>query len=167
MLQQDFTSKRTFSVKDRCALQLSYATLVTYKLVFGARQFQFLCRVIFDSSGQTDLNLFFLILQTPKPSTKKKEILLLSPRFVHIFFLLLNYCDNGFLTEGHMEAAISISYRGHPVRFKKTSAAPFCSRSPSCEEPGSAHEQTCKISREVDTCVEWGWPDTLRTIHVA
>ena len=67
---------------------------------------------------------------------------------------------------------------------------------PSCEEPGSAHEQTCKISREelphpikqrrdelrkrnffvslplrcrllilVDSCAEWGWPDTLGTIQ--
>ena len=67
---------------------------------------------------------------------------------------------------------------------------------PSCKEPGSAHEQTCKISREelphpikqrrdelrkwnfffslplrwrllisVDSCAEWGWPDTLRTIQ--
>ena len=36
----------------------------------------------------------------------------------------------------------------HPVYFQKNSAAPFASRSPSCEEPGSAHEQTCKISRE-------------------
>ena len=66
----------------------------------------------------------------------------------------------------------------------------------SCEEPGSAHEQTCKISREelpnpikqrqdelrkknffvslplwwrllisVDSCAEWGWPDTLGTIQ--
>ena len=65
---------------------------------------------------------------------------------------------------------------------------------PSCEEPGSAHEQTCKISREklphplkqrrdelrkrnffvslplwcrllilLDSCAEWGWPDTLGT----
>ena len=69
---------------------------------------------------------------------------------------------------------------------------------PSCEEPGSAHEQTCKISREelpnlfkqrrdelrernffvsltlwwrllisVDSCAEWGWPDTLGTIQGA
>ena len=69
---------------------------------------------------------------------------------------------------------------------------------PSCEEPGSAHEQTCKISREelphpikqrrdelrkryffvslplcwrllilVDSCAEWGWPDTLQTIQGA
>ena len=60
---------------------------------------------------------------------------------------------------------------------------------PSCKEPGSAHEQTCKISREelphpikqrnffvslplrcrllilVDSCAEWGWPDTLGTIQ--
>ena len=67
---------------------------------------------------------------------------------------------------------------------------------PSCEEPWSAHEQTCKISREelpdpikqrrdelrknhffvslplqcrllilVDSCAEWGWPDTLGTIQ--
>ena len=71
-------------------------------------------------------------------------------------------------------------------------------RVPSCEEPGSAHEQTCKISREelphpikqrrdelgekkffvslplrcrllitVDSCAEWGWPDTLGTIQGA
>ena len=67
---------------------------------------------------------------------------------------------------------------------------------PNCEEPGSAHEQTCKISREelpnpikqrrdelrkrnffvslplqrrllilVDSCAEWGWPDTLGNIQ--
>ena len=67
---------------------------------------------------------------------------------------------------------------------------------PSCEEPWSAHEQTCKISREelphpikqrrdeqrknyffvslpfqcrllilVDSCAEWGWPDTLGTVQ--
>ena len=67
---------------------------------------------------------------------------------------------------------------------------------PSCEEPWSAHEQTCKISGEelphpikqrrdelrknkffvslplqcrllilVDSCAEWGWPDTLGTIQ--
>ena len=30
VLQQDFTSKRTFFEKDRYALHLSYATLVTY-----------------------------------------------------------------------------------------------------------------------------------------
>ena len=67
---------------------------------------------------------------------------------------------------------------------------------PSFEEPGSAHEQTCKVSREepphpikqrrdelrkryffvslslwwrllilVDSCAEWGWPDTLKTIQ--
>ena len=66
---------------------------------------------------------------------------------------------------------------------------------PSCKEPGSAHEQTCKIFREelphpikqrrdelrkinffvslplwwrllisVDSCAEWGWPDTLGTL---
>ena len=67
---------------------------------------------------------------------------------------------------------------------------------PSCEEPGSAHEQTSKFSREelphpfkqrrdelrernffvsltlwwrllisVDSCAEWGWPDTLGSIQ--
>ena len=68
---------------------------------------------------------------------------------------------------------------------------------PSCKEPESAHEQTCKISREelphplqtetrwtereatlclsdplvkalhfcLDSCTEWGWPDTLGTIQ--
>ena len=66
----------------------------------------------------------------------------------------------------------------------------------SCEEPWSAHEQTCKISRDelpnpikqrrddlrknhffvylpfqcrllilVDSCAEWGWPDTLGSIQ--
>ena len=72
----------------------------------------------------------------------------------------------------------------------------LATRVPSCEEPGSAHEQTCKISREelshpiklrrdelrqrnffvslplwcrlhilVDSCAEWGWPDTHGTIQ--
>ena len=41
MLQQDFTSKRTFSEIDRCALYLSYVTFGTYVPVSGDKQFQF------------------------------------------------------------------------------------------------------------------------------
>ena len=83
------------------------------------------------------------------------------------------------------------------VYFKKISAA-LATGVPSCEKPGSAHEQTCQISREelphpikqrrdelrkryffvslplwwsllilVDSCAEWGCPDTLGFIQGA
>ena len=51
VLQQLFTTKGNFSEKDRYALHLSYATLVTYVPVLGPEQFQFPCRVIFENSA--------------------------------------------------------------------------------------------------------------------
>ena len=86
----------------------------------------------------------------------------------------------------------------HPVVYtsRKSLQHLLATGVPSCEEPWSAHEQTCKISREelphpikqrqnelrknhffvslplqcrllilVDSCAEWGWPDTLGTIQ--
>ena len=49
VFEQDFKSKRTFPEEEkRCAIYLSYATLVTYVPVLGAEKFQFPCRIIFD-----------------------------------------------------------------------------------------------------------------------
>ena len=41
-----------------------------------------------------------------------------------------------------------LTEKRHPVYFQKTSAAPFGNRSPQPRGAWSAHEQTCKISRE-------------------
>ena len=40
------------------------------------------------------------------------------------------------------------SVTSHPVFFQKTSAAPFGNKSPQLRGAWSAHDQTCKISRE-------------------
>ena len=68
------------------ALHLSYATLVTYVPPFGAKQFQFPCRVIFDNSNQAGFNWFLLILQTAKHATQKWKLCCCSKDFFVYFF---------------------------------------------------------------------------------
>ena len=81
-------------------LHLSYATLVTYVPVLGAKQFQFPWNVIFNDFAQTLLNWFLLLFQTAKPSTQKMKLCCCPQGFL-MYIFLFNYCDNGCLTEEH------------------------------------------------------------------
>ena len=109
--------------------------------------------------------------------------------FCQVYICLLTKIKN-------CEGTIDITNLDTLYTSRKPPRHPLPTGVPSCEEPGSAHEQTCKISREelphpikqrrdelrkinffvslplrcrllisVDSCAEWGWPDTLGTIQ--
>ena len=66
--------KRWFLKKNRYAIYLSYANLVTYVPILGGEQFQWLCRVVLTFFAQTGSDWFFSFSKYPNLQPKKKIV---------------------------------------------------------------------------------------------
>ena len=91
---QCFNKTSHIKQKNRCAIYLSYATLVKYVPVLWAEQFQFPCRVFFDGFCSNWFKLVFAYPPNSQTFNQKKKLLFPSSRFLDQIFLLplIWYC---------------------------------------------------------------------------